>query len=216
MVAKPVSPVNGLHAMLHKALDDAVRYNLIARNVCDAVSPPRRVRYEIQPLSMEQAQQFLTITKGHSLEALFVLAITSGMRRGEILALKWQDVNFSQHTLQVRRIFTRQAGNRYIEAEPKTEKSRRSILLAPIVVVLLKQHRAHQLKTKVEAGSQWQDRDLVFCTSVGTPLNPSKVVGRFKTLLKKAGLPAIRFHDVRRFGDCKIAPKGQKVRAITF
>jgi integrase len=82
--------------MLHKALDDAVRYNLLARNVCDAVSPPRRRHYEIQPLSMEQAQQFLTIAKGHSLEALFVLAITTGMRRGEILALKSQDINFSQ------------------------------------------------------------------------------------------------------------------------
>jgi integrase len=125
-------------------LDDAVRYNLIARNVCDAVSPPRRVHYEIQPLSMEQAQQFLAIAKGHSLEALFVLAITTGMRRGEMLALKWQDINFSQHTLQVRRIFTRRPGNRYIEAEPKIEKSRRSILLAPIVVTLLKQHRARQ------------------------------------------------------------------------
>ncbi|MDQ2905467.1 MAG: site-specific integrase [Chloroflexota bacterium] len=189
--------VNGLHAMLHKALDDAVRYNLIARNVCDAVSPPRRVHYEIQPLSMEQAQQFLAIAKGHSLEAIFVLAITSGMRRGEILALKWQDINFSQNTLQVRRIFTRQPGNRYIEAEPKTEKSRRSILLALIVVTLLKQHRARQLEAKLKAGSQWQDRDLVFCTALGTPLNPSKVVDRFKTLLKKGGLPSIRFHDLR-------------------
>lgn len=189
--------VNGLHAMLHKALEDAVRYNLVARNICDAVSPPRRARYEIQPFSMEQAQQFLTIVKGHSLEALFVLAITTGMRRGEILALKWQDINFSQNSLQVRRIFTRQPGNRYIEAEPKTEKSRRSIQLVPIVVTLLKHHRTHQIEAKLQAGSLWQDHGLVFCTSLGTPLNPSKVVDRFKTLLKKGGLPAIRFHDLR-------------------
>lgn len=183
--------------MLHKALDDAVRYSLIARNVCDAVSPPRRRHYEIQPLSMEQAQQFLAIAKGHSLEALFVLAITTGMRRGEMLALKWQDITFSQNTLQVRRIFTRRPGSGYIEAEPKTEKSRRSILLAPIVVTLLKQHRTRQLEAKVKAGTQWQDQGLVFCTSLGTPLNPSKIVNRFKTLLKKGGLPPIRFHDLR-------------------
>ena len=189
--------VNGLHAMLHKALDDAVRYNLLARNVCDAVSPPRRGHYEIQPFSMEQAQQFLAIAKGHSLEALFVLAITTRMRRGEILALKWQDINFSQNLLQVRRIFTRRPGNRYIEAEPKTEKSRRSILLAPIVVALLKQHHARQLEAKLKASTQWQDQGLVFCTAFGTPLNPSKVVDRFKTLLKKGGLPPIRFHDLR-------------------
>ncbi|HEU5230212.1 MAG TPA: tyrosine-type recombinase/integrase [Ktedonobacteraceae bacterium] len=191
------STVNGLHAMLHKALDDAVRYSLIARNVCDAVSPQRRAHYEIQPFSMEQAQQFLAIAKGHALEALFVLAITTGMRRGEILALKWQDINFSQNTLQVRRIFTRRPGNRYIESEPKTEKSRRNILLAPIVVTLLKQHRTRQLEAKLKAGSQWQDRGLVFCTSLGTPLNPEKMVARFKTLLKKGGLPPIRFHDLR-------------------
>jgi integrase len=99
--------------------------------------------------------------------------------------------------LQVRRIFTRQPGNRYIEAKPKTEKSRRSILLASIVVALLKQHRARQLEARLKAGSEWQERDLVFCTSLGTPLNPNKVVDRFKTLLKRAGLPEIRFHDLR-------------------
>ena len=98
--------VNCLHAVLHKALKNAVRFNLLARNVCDAVSAPRRGHYEIQPFSIEQAQQFLTIVKGHSLEALFVLAITSGMRRGEILALKWQDINFSNNTIQIRRVFT--------------------------------------------------------------------------------------------------------------
>ena len=146
---------------------------------------------------MEQSQQLLTAAKGHNLEALFVLALTTGMRRGEILALKWQDIDFTHNTLQVRRIFTRRPGNRYIEAEPKTEKSRRSIMLASLVVELLKQHQAHQLETKLRTGTDWQERGLVFCTSLGTPLNPSKVIDRFKTLLKKANLPAIRFHDLR-------------------
>jgi integrase len=189
--------VNGLHAVLHKGLDDAVRFGIIARNVCDAVSPPRRAHYEIQPLSMEQSQQLLAAAKGHPLEALFVLALTTGMRRGEILALKWQDIDFTHNTLHVRRIFTRRPGNRYIEAEPKTEKSRRSIMLASLVVELLKEHRTRQLDAKLQAGDAWQDYGLVFCTSVGTPLNPNKVIDRFKTLLKKAGLPPIRFHDLR-------------------
>lgn len=189
--------VNVLHSLLHKALDDAVRLGAVGRNASDAVSAPSRAHYEIQPFSMEQAQQFLVATRGHSMEALFVLAITTGMRRGEILALKWQDINFSQNMLQIRRIFTRQPGNRYIEAKPKTEKSRRSILLAPIVVTLLKQHRTRQLEAKLKAGAEWQERDLVFCTSLGTPLNPNKVVDRFKTLLKRAELPEIRFHDLR-------------------
>ena len=189
--------VNLLHALLHKALDDAVRLGAVTRNASDAASAPSRAHYEIQPLSMEQAQQFLAAARGHSMEALFVLAITTGMRRGEILAIKWQDVQFERNMLQVRRIFTRQPGNRYIEAKPKTEKSRRSILLAPMVVALLKQHRTRQMEARLKAGSQWQERDLVFCTSLGTPLNPNKVVDRFKTLLKRAGLPEIRFHDLR-------------------
>ncbi len=110
--------VNGLHAVLHKALDDAVRLGILARNVCDAVSPPRRAHFEIQPLSTEQAQQLLAAAKGHNMEALFALALTTGMRRREILALKWQDIDFAHNTLHVRRIFTRRPGNRYIEAEP--------------------------------------------------------------------------------------------------
>lgn len=189
--------VNTLHAMLHKALEDALRWHLVAHNVCDAVTPPRRDRYEIQPFTIEQAQQFLAAACGHPLEALFVLAVSTGMRRGELLAVKWQDIDFSTGTLHVRRIFTRSKGNRYSEAEPKTEKSRRSIVLPALVVDLLLQHRSKQAKAKMEAGAEWQEHDLVFPTSRGTPLNPSKVVDRFKSLLKKADLPDIRFHDLR-------------------
>src|SRR5258708_8229204 len=122
---------------------------------------------------MEQAQQLMAAAKGHNMEALFVLALTTGMRRGEILALKWQDINFSQNTLQVRRIFTRAPGNRYIEAEPKTEKSRRSIMLASFTVEALRRHRVRQLETKLQMGTAWQEHDLVFCTSLRTPLNPN-------------------------------------------
>jgi integrase len=189
--------VNTLHMMLHRALKDAVRWGLIARNVCDLVSPPRRARYEFKPLTKEQAQRLLAALHGHNMEALFVLALTTGMRRGEILALKWQDVNFDQNMLHVRRIFTRAKGQRYVEAEPKTEKSRRSVMLPPITVELLKQHQVRQQQEKLEAGEFWQDHDLVFCTALGTPLNPNKVLERFKTVLKKGGLPDIRFHDLR-------------------
>lgn len=189
--------VNTVHGMLHKAFSDAVKWGLIARNICDAVEPPRRAHYEIAPLTMEQGQKLLNTAKGHNMEALFMLALTTGMRRGEILALKWQDINFPQSTLQVRRIFTRAPGNRYIESEPKTEKSRRSVMLAPMTVDVLKQHRIRQLEVKLQAGTDWQERDLVFCTALGTPLNLNKVLERFKTLLKKAELPDIRFHDLR-------------------
>ncbi len=152
---------------------------------------------EIKPLTKEQAQLLLDASKENSLEALWVLALTTGMHRGEILALKWQDINFTQNMLQVRRIFTHAPGQRYVEAEPKTDKSRRSVMLPPIATDLLKQHRVHQLEAKLQAGEFWEEHDLVFCTSLGTPLNPNKVLERFKTVLNRVGLPDMRFHDLR-------------------
>ncbi len=189
--------VNSLHGVLHKALEDAVKWELVAKNVSHIVDPPRRAHYEITALTMEQAQKLLETAKGHNLEALFMLALTTGMRRGEILALKWQDVSFIEKTIQVRRTFTRTPGHRYVEAETKTKKSRRSIVLTQMVVDLLIQHRVQQAEARREADEHWQERDLVFCTSLGTPLNPNKVLERFKTLLKRAGLPDMRFHDLR-------------------
>jgi integrase len=196
---KKLSPttVNTLHAMLHKVLEDAVRWGLLARNVCDVVTAPQRAHYEVKPLTMEQAKILLDAAKEDSLEAFWVLALTTGMRRGEMLALKWQDIDFGQSMLQVRRIFTRAPGRKFIESEPKTEKSRRSIMLASITVETLRQHRIRQLEAKLQAGSVWQENDLVFCTSLGTPLNPNWVLDRFKKLLKRAELPDMRIHDLR-------------------
>lgn len=194
--------VISFHNVLHKALETAVRWNLIARNPCDLVSPPRRKRYEIQPLSMPQIRQFLAAIRGHRQEALFLLALATGMRRGELLALKWQDIDLEKGSLQVRRILTRiptkLPGKGFEEAEPKTDRGRRSIVLPSFVVDALKQHRLQQLEAKLKAGPTWQDHDYVFCTSIGTHLNPDRdVLVVLKLFLDKAGLPNIRFHDLR-------------------
>ena len=195
--------VLGLHKVLHLALDKAVRWNLVPRNVCDAVDPPRRKRYEFQPLNQEQIRQFLAAAAGHRLEALFVLALATGMRKGELMALKWQDINFSTATLQVRRILTHMPARLngkggYVEAEPKTEASRRSITIAQLALEKLKQHRVRQLEAKLKAGPLWKENDLVFCSSVGGHLHTSRdVFTQFKKVLKQAGLPDIRFHDLR-------------------
>jgi integrase len=119
------------HSVLHNALDTAVKWGLIFRNVCDLVAPPRKQQYEIQPLTMEQMQQLLATVRGHKWEALFTLALATGMRRGELLGLKWQDINIEAGLLQVRRVLSRVPTNMperehvYVEAEPKTQKSRR-------------------------------------------------------------------------------------------
>ncbi len=191
------------HSVLHNALNMAVKWGLISKNVCNLVTPPRKERYEIKPLTEEQAQTFLTVIRGHKWEALYTLALATGMRRGELIGLKWQDINFKAGTLQVVRVLTRvptkmpEREHVYVEAEPKTEKSRRSVLLAPFAHEALKDHRVHQLEIKLKAGSDWQDHDYVFCTLHGTHLNPNHIVDEFKKLLKQADLPNIRFHDLR-------------------
>jgi integrase len=190
------------HSVLHNALATAVKWGLVARNVCDLVTPPRKARFEIQPFTAEQVQRFLAACRGHKWEALFTLALATGMRLGELLGLKWQDINFSTGTLQVRRVLTRipreGSGVRvFREEEPKTEKSRRSITIASMALEALRQHRVRQLETKLRAGSLWEDHDYVFCTLTGTYLRPNHVVDEFKKLLKKADVPDIRFHDLR-------------------
>jgi|SRR5579875_672349 integrase len=194
--------VISFHNLLHKALETAVRWNLLARNPCDLVSPPRRKHFEIQPLSIQQIRQFLAVTRGHRQEALFILALATGMRRGELLGLKWQDIDLERGTLQVRRILTRipskLPGKGFEEAEPKTDKGRRSIVLPSFAVEALRQHRLRQREAKLKAGPAWRDHDYVFCTPIGTHLNPTRdVLDVLKSFLKQAGLPDIRFHDLR-------------------
>jgi integrase len=197
--------VSAIHNLLHKALDDAVRSGDLMRNVCEAVSPPRKVHKEIKPLSPEQVRQLLDAAHEHPQEALFILALATGMRRGELLGLKWQDINFTEGTLQVRRVLSRtptrmaeEKGQHYMEAEPKTAKSRRNILLPPFAIEALKQHHIRQLEARRKAGDTWQDHDYVFCSPVGRHLNPGHdVLVQLKILLQKAELPDIRFHDLR-------------------
>ena len=189
--------VHSIHFLLNTAMKDAVKWELVAKNICDVVEPPRRNHYEATTLNIEQVLIFMTTAKGHPLETLWILALTTGMRRGEMLALKWSDIDFDNSMLHVQRIFTRERGNRYIEAEPKTAKSRRSIVLIPMALDLLKQQRIHQEALKEQLGDLWVDRNLVFCTGHGTPLNPNWVWDKFKKLLADAGLPNIRLHDLR-------------------
>ncbi len=191
------------HSVLHNALGMAVKWDLISRNVCDVVSPPRKKRFEIQPLNTEQVQKLLTVLSGNKWEALFTLAIVTGLRRGEILALKWQDIDFTTNSLQVRRILSRVPTNTpnrqhvYVEAEPKTQKSRRNVVIASIAMVALKKHYTLQMERRKEAGTDWLEKDYVFCTSYGNHIGPNYIVAVFKKLLKQANLPAIRFHDLR-------------------
>lgn len=205
-----------IYVVLHKALDDAVKLGLIARNVCDAVSPPREEETEIEPLDGDQIGKLLDAAKGHSQEALFILALATGMRRGELLGLKWRDIDFTKGVLHVRRILSRvpvlvreDGGEAYVEAEPKTKSSRRSIVLADFAKEALQKHHVRQGEMRRDAGELWEDHDYVFCTPLGRHLSPgSSVLDVLKTLLKRAGLPDIRFHDLRHSTATLLFSKG--------
>jgi integrase len=190
--------VKHIHRVLHRALGDALRWQLVVRNVCDAVDPPRVPKKEMQALTGEQAQQFLEAAQGDSLEALYVLALTTGMRRGELLGLKWTDLDLALGILQVKRTVSRLAKKGFIVSEPKTAKSRRKIHLTQLAIEALKHHRIRQNEARLAAGPAWDEQGWVFCNTLGRPLEAGNMLRRsFRPILIKAGLPMIRFHDLR-------------------
>lgn len=190
--------IQHIHRLLHRALSDAVKWNLVPRNICDAVDPPRVPKQEMHVLTVEQARHLLNVAREDPLEALYILALTTGMRQGELLGLQWSDIHVAIGTLQVQRSIARIKQKGFVVSEPKTAKSRRSISLAPLTLEALQRHRLRQQEQRLACGSAWEDNGLVFSNSVGKPLEASNVLGRsFYPLLVKAGLPKVRFHDLR-------------------
>ncbi len=191
--------VQYLHVVLHRALKQALRWGLVPRNVSEAVDPPRVHREEISPLSPVQARALLEAARGDRLEALYVLAVHCGLRQGELLGLKWEDVDLEGGTLQVRRTLTGSKDGLPVFTAPKTAKSRRSVRLTETALEGLRRHLERQLGEIDRAGSLWRENGLIFATEAGTPLNRQNLGRRsFKPLLKRAGLPEkTRFHDLR-------------------
>jgi integrase len=188
--------VRKIHSTLHKALTQAVDDGLLPRNAAD-VKAPRPAPKEMHPLSEEEARSFLEEAKGDAFEALYVLAITAGLRRGELLALRWDDADLERGTLRVGRSLTREKG-RYLMGDTKNKKGRRRVNLTPRTVAALKAHRKRQLEERVRYAGLHEDRGLIFSTQTGAIVSPENLVKRsFKPLLRRAGLPEIRFHDLR-------------------
>lgn len=190
--------IGNVHRVLHRALKEAAAEGQVARNVAALVKPPRPERREMHPLDMGQADRLMNAAEGTRLEALYVLAITTGMRRGELLGLHWADVDLASARLFVRWSLSRSTGSGFQFREPKSKSSRRVIELSSQPVDALRRHRASQLEERLVAGPEWRDMDLVFTNALGGPLEPQNLLVReFRPLLVRAGLPAIRFHDLR-------------------
>jgi integrase len=191
------STVHKMHDILRRGLAQAVKWHLLPRNVADVVKPPRPVPTEMVALSADDTRRLLEAAGEYRLEALYILAVHTGMRQGEMLALRWQDVDMENAVVSVRRTLTRNGG-KVAFGEPKTKKSRRSIRLTPQAVEALRSHLERQLRDMEILGDRYQDQGLVFTTDTGGPINPSNLRQRsFAALLKRAGLRHMRFHDLR-------------------
>jgi integrase len=206
--------VRHLHAVLHKALDAAVRLGIIQRNVADLVHPPRRKHVEMATLSAEQARLLIKTAEGERFEALFLLALTTGMREGELLGLQWADIDLEGGILRVERTLNVIGGHLFL-AEPKTTQSRRRIVLPRCALTALAAHRDRQLCERKALGDMWAESDLVFPNTVGRPEDPRTFVRRkFVPLLRSAGLPRIRFHDLRHTAATLLLEEGINPKVV--
>ena len=189
---KATRTVQYAHALLKRALAQAVMDGLIPRNAAEAVRPPKLKRDEIQPLNADQVRALLDAADERS-RALYTVAVRTGMRPGEILALRWSDVDLEAGTVQINRALS--------EGEfstPKTPRSRRRISLSPATVAALKAHRKRQLEERIAKAGLWEDHGLVFPSSVGTPKSQRNLNREFKNAAKRAGLPDhFKLYDLR-------------------
>ncbi len=204
---KVLSPrtVQYVHVTLHRSLSQALRWNLIPRNVTDLVDPPKVVREEITPLNEDEVKVLFEIVEGSPLEALYVLAVTAGLRKGELLGLHWEDIDLDLVILRVKRSLSLTQGGPVL-VPPKTAKGKRSVGLSRICVEALRKHKLRQDEQK----KSWaRDLGIVFPNDLGEYRRSRNVIhGCFERVKVKGNLPDIRFHDLRHTCATLLLTKG--------
>lgn len=205
--------VRYIRGTLRTALNQAVRWGLVARNAAALVDGPRVPTYEIQPFTPEEARRFLEAAKGHRLEALYAVALTLGLRQGEALGLRWQDVDLKLGYLRVTRQLQRFDGVFQL-VEPKTNRSRRTVVMPPSITTILIEHQARQMQEKTVAQGNWKEWGLVFTRPDGYPLDGTVVTHQFHRFLDQAGLQQRRFHDLRHSCATLLLAQGVSPRVV--
>ena len=200
---------SGTSTTLHRAVKQAFRWGLVPRNVAAAVDPPRALPPEVAPFPPAEARTLLNAARGDRLEALYVLAVSTGMRQGEILGLGWEDADLDAGTLLVRRTLALARGGPRL-AEPKTRGICRQVRLTAGAVEALGRHRERQAAERAAAaGDDWSDQGLVFATRIGTPIHRANLHAEsWKPLLRRAGVRDVRFHDLRHTCAILLLTKG--------
>jgi integrase len=199
--------------ILRQALGHAERTELVGRNVAKLARPPRIPRREVQPLTPEQARALLIAIAADRHEALYLVAIGMGLRQGEILGLRWSDIDFVGGTIQVRAALQRVNGV-FARVEPKSATSRRTVPMPAIVSAALAARQARQAAEPAEGRAAGEFADLVFTTIAGHPLDGINVTRRFQRILRTAGLPRQRFHDLRHACASLLLAQGVPARVV--
>ena len=215
-IAAGASPRTACHlrAVLRTSLNVAMKWGVLGRNAAALAGPPRVPEHEVRPLSQADARALLGAVRGDRLEALFTVALAVGLRQSEALAARWGDIDLDRGTLSVQRSLQR-IDAEWLFLEPKTARSRRTLPLPAAVVTALREHRARQLQERLRLGRAWEgDKwgDLVFTDEAGGPLSGFHVRRRFYALLAVAGLPAMRYHDLRHGAASLMAAQGVPMR----
>jgi integrase len=213
---KGLSPrtVQYLRAVLRRALGEALKWGLIGRNVATLVDAPRTVKHAIHPMTAEETKLFLAKCNGNRLEALFTVALAMGLRQGEALGLRWEDVDWKSRVLHVRHSLQR-INKKLVLSELKSESSRRDLPLIDVIAAGLRAHRSRQLAERLAAGKDWQESGFVFTTTIGTPLDARNVVRNYHETLTGAGIPLRRFHDLRHGCATLLLAQGVPLKTVS-
>ncbi len=205
--------VRRCHDVLHHALHDAMRLDLVRRNVTELADAPRAVETEMRYLSLEQVARLIAAAQEDRLGALYVLAVTTGMRKGELLALRWRDVDLTCGTVSVRASLTRTTSG-YIIGKPKTKRSERTLTLPEVAWDALREHRRRQNAERL-ATRGWREQDMVFSDEVGAVLDHDVVRHRYAAFLRRHALPDIRFHDLRHTAATVLVGEGENIKVVS-
>lgn len=203
-----------LHAVLRVALVQALADGLVARNVAKLVKAPTVKHRKVQPLTPEEARRFLDAVQDDRNGPLYTVAVALGLRQGEALGLRWQDVDLEAGTLRVVHALQRVRKEGLKLVQPKSDSSHRNIALPEVAIRALRAHRVRQKEERLLAGSRWKENGFVFTSSIGTGLDGRNVTRQFKAALSRAGLPAKRFHDTRHTAATLLIAQGVHPRAI--
>lgn len=206
--------VDSIHGLLHVAFKTAVSWGYVTRNICDNVEPPKVVSRRGTPLTIEQAKRLLQEIKANRLEVLLTMAIITGMRRGELLALKWSSVDLTRGIAVVLNTVDYIPKYGYVETEPKTKAGKRPISLPPFLNAMLTEHKEKLELSKKRYGEIWENRDLVFPDLHGGYFNPNYLLRVFKKILINAGLPHMHFHDLRHSAATILLTMGINIKVI--